>query len=91
MLAGALVVSLPLSSLIALTFLQLETGDTARVASMSTGIFWMVLPSLLLLAVLPALLRRGWGYWPALGVSCAVMACAYAGYAALLRRWGIAL
>jgi hypothetical protein len=89
--AGALLISLPLSSLIGLSLLYSQTKDTAKVAAMSVGIFWAILPSLVLLALLPFLLRRGWAYWPALGASCAVMACGYAAYAATLRRLGVAL
>jgi len=87
--AGAILISLPLSSLLALSWLYRETNDTQRVASMAGGIFWAVLPSLLLFIVLPALLKRGWSYWPALGVSCAATAAGYAVYAAALRRLGV--
>ena len=87
--AGATLISLPLSSLLALTWLYVETKDAARVAAMAGGIFWAILPSLLFFLVLPALLKRGWSYWPALGASCAVTAAGYAAYAAALRRFGV--
>ena len=84
--AGALLISLPLSSLLAVTWLYLETKDAARVADMTGGIFWAVLPSLLFFLVLPALLRRGWGFWPALGCACAATAAGYGAYAAVMSR-----
>lgn len=86
--AGAILISLPLSSLLAVTWLYVETKDPARAAAMTSGIFWAVLPSLLFFLVLPALLKRGWGYWPALGAACAATAAGYAAYAALMRRFG---
>lgn len=89
--AGALLVSLPLSSLLALSFLYAETKDAARVAATATSIFWALLPSLVFFVLLPALLKRGWGYWRALGVSSAATAAAYAGYAAAMARFGVAL
>lgn len=89
--AGAILISLPLSSLLALSWLYQETKDPARVASMAGGIFWAVLPSLLFFLVLPALLKRGWGYWPALGAACAATAAGYAAYAAAMRRLGVSL
>ncbi len=89
--AGAILISLPLSSLLAVTWLYVETKDTARAADMTGGIFWAILPSLLFFLVLPALLRRGWGYWPALGAACSVTAAGYAAYAAALRRFGVPL
>lgn len=89
--AGAILVSLPLSSILALSWLYAETKDTARVASMASWIFWALIPSLILFISLPALLKRGWGYWPALGASCAATAAGYAAYAAVLSRLGVAL
>ena len=89
--AGAILVSLPLSSVLALSWLYSETKDVARVSSMATGIFWALLPSLILFIALPVLLKRGWGYWPALGASCAATAAGYAAYAAALTRFGVAL
>jgi hypothetical protein len=90
-LAASVLASLPISSLIALSFLQYETQDSSRVASLSQGIFWGVLPSLLFLAVLPWLLRSGYRFAPAMAISCAVMIAAYAGYLYVLDRAGIRL
>lgn len=88
---GAILISLPLSSLLALSWLYQETKDPARVGAMASGIFWAVLPSLLFFLVLPALLKRGWGYWSALGAACAATAAGYAVYAAVMRRIGVAV
>lgn len=88
---GALLASLPLTSLLVLSWIHLESKDATKVAAMSLDIFWAVLPSLLFFLVLPFLLRRGWGYWPALAASCMMMFAGYAAYAAVLRRFGAAL
>lgn len=89
--AGAILISLPLSSILAMSWLWSETKDAAKVSSMSTWIFWAVIPSLLLFLILPALLKRGWSYWPALGAACAATAAGYAAFAAALSRFGVAL
>jgi hypothetical protein len=86
---GALLASLPLTSLLAFVWLYLDTGDAARVASLSTGIFWLVLPSLPLFLVLPALLKAGWNFWPSLLVSCSVTAACYVAMAFGLGKIGI--
>lgn len=88
-LLGALLASLPLTSLIAIVWLHVETGDAARIAALSHGIFWLVLPSLVLFVALPALLGRGVPFWPSLGISVALTAAAYVALAAGLRRAGI--
>src|SRR3712207_1028244 len=62
---GALLMSLPLTSILALSFLYVETRDTQKVIALSNGIFWLVLPSLIFFLLLPALLRSGAGFWGA--------------------------
>ena len=58
---GALVISLPLASIMSLTWLYNDTKDTAQVADFAESILWLVIPAMLLFMVLPYLLRRGWG------------------------------
>lgn len=89
-LLGALVASLPLTSLLAMIWLYVDTGDTARIATLSTGIFWLVLPSLALFLTLPALLRAGVGFYLALTASAALTVLLYGLMITVLRRHGVA-
>jgi len=84
---AAVLAALPLTSLLAFVWIYLDTGDTARIASMSLSIIWLVLASLPLFLLLFALLRAGWGFWPSLGVACAAAALAYVGTIWLLGHW----
>jgi uncharacterized membrane protein (GlpM family) len=59
---GALIVSLPLVSLLAMMWLWNDTQDTARLADHAQATFWYVLPSLPMFLVLPWLLRAGYGF-----------------------------
>jgi hypothetical protein len=86
---GALVASLPLTSVLAMIWLYQDTKDTARVAALSANIFWLVLPSLLLFIVLPMLLKRGFSFYAALGLACSCTVVAYAGMAILMPRFGV--
>lgn len=86
---AAALASLPLVSLLAFVWLYIETGDANRIAALSQGIFWLVLPSLVLFILLPVLLRTGWGFWLALFVSCFATAIAYGAMTWLLSRMGI--
>lgn len=88
---GGLIKSLPLVSLIALVWVWAETRDTQVIAQLSTSTFWFVLPTLPLFLVLPALLRRGFGFWPSLAAGIAVMLGCYVLTMALLRRAGVAI
>ncbi len=83
--------SLPLTSLLAFVWLYLDTGDVQKIATLSSGIFWLVLPSLLLFVLLPVLLRSGWGFWLSLAVSGAATALAYVGMIKLLGLFGVRL
>ena len=59
--AGALIASLPLTSLLAFVWLYRDTHDAARIASLFVDIFWLVIPSLALFLTLPLFIRLGWG------------------------------
>ena len=65
---GAAVISLPITSILALYWLNKETGDTAQVADFAESIIWLVIPSIALFIALPFLLRRGWDFEPAMAV-----------------------
>jgi hypothetical protein len=86
---GALLASLPLTSLLAMIWLFLETRDAAKVADLAGGIFWLVLPSLALFLILPALLRAGYGFWPALGIGCGATAVLYLAETWVLGALGV--
>jgi F0F1-type ATP synthase assembly protein I len=85
---GALIVSLPLVSVLGMIWLWRDTHDTARVADLATGAFWYVLPSMPMFLVVPALLRRGLGFWPALGLGCLLTILLYGLMVALTARLG---
>ena len=88
---GALIASLPLTSIIAIAWLYAETHDAQKVIELSRGIFWLVLPSLALFIVLPILMRAGVGFAVSLGLSCIVTALCYKGMLVVLPRLGIQL
>jgi hypothetical protein len=86
---GAAVASLPLTSLLAFVWLYLDTGNSQRVADLSQGVFWLVLPSLTLFVVLPLLLRAELGFWLSLGTACVATTTAYFVMVWCLGRFGI--
>ena len=88
---GALIVSLPLVSLLGIIWLWRDTGDTAGIASHAESTFWYVLPSLPMFLVLPAMLRAGIGFWPSMGAGCALTVVLYLVTAWSLARFGIDL
>jgi hypothetical protein len=73
---GAVLASLPLTSVLAFVWLYVDSGDAQAVARLSGSIFWLVLPSLALFLVLPVMLRS-WSFWPSMVVACACTVVAY--------------
>ena len=88
---GALIVSLPLVSLLAMMWLWHDTRDAVRIANHAQATFWYVLPSLPIFLVLPWLLRSGYGFWPSLAGVCTMTVGLYAIMVWALARFGINL
>jgi hypothetical protein len=56
---GALLLSLPLTSILALSWFWWESRDAEKTAQMTTETLWFIIPSLVLFFTLPALIRKG--------------------------------
>jgi hypothetical protein len=90
-LFGAVLASIPLTSVLAMIWLYADTGDPEKVAELASGIFWLVLPSLALFIALPLLIRAGWGFAPSLLAASALTVACYFLMLAILKRFGIAI
>lgn len=88
---GALVVSLPLVSILAMIWLWRDTQDPLRIIDHARATFWLVLPTLPMFLLLPWLLTRGHGFWPALGLSCLLTLVLYLLTLWVLARFGVTL
>jgi uncharacterized membrane protein (GlpM family) len=88
---GGLLAALPLTSILALTLLYVDTREAEPVAALATSIMWSILPSLPLFVVLPAMLRGGVGYWPAIAACVAGTLLLYAATFWALPRLGVKL
>lgn len=88
---GALIASLPLISVLGMIWLWRDTGDSVRMAQHAQATFWFVLPSLPMFLLIPALLKRGIAFWPALAAGCLLTILLYVGMVAVLARIGLKL
>jgi hypothetical protein len=88
---GAVILALPLTSLLAFIWLWRDTSDNEGIAALAQSTFWFILPTLPMFLVLPALLRSGAGFWTALGLSCLLTLSLYAAMVWTLGRFGISL
>jgi len=86
---GGIMASLPLISIIAFIFLYEETKDIKAISSLSTDIFWLVIPSLALFIMLPIMLKKGMNFYGSLGVSCLVTIVCYYLMTLGLKKFGV--
>ena len=88
---GAVLASVPLVSVLAMVWLYIDTRDVARISTLSTSVFWLVIPSLALFLSLPLLLKHGVNFYLSLGISMALTAGCYLAMVTVLNRFGIQL
>jgi hypothetical protein len=86
---AAILISLPLTSILAIVWTYYESRNTQKVMSLSNDILLMVIPSLLFFIFLPFFLKTGIRFEYALGLSIGATAIAYGIYTIVLRRFGI--
>lgn len=90
-LAGAILVSLPLTSVLAMIFVHQDGGSPAALAQLSWSIFWIVIPSLVLFVAFALLTKHGVSFWSALALSIVVTIIAYRAWILALGKLGVDL
>lgn len=88
---GALLASIPLISVLAMLWLYIDTKDAAKVSSLATGVFWLVLPSLVLFISLPMLLKSGMNFYISLSIAIGLTILSYWLMVTILGYFGIKL
>ncbi len=88
---GGLVASLPLTSLLAMTWLYRDSGDAGRVAELSLSTLWFFVPSIPVFVALPLLIRSNIGFWPSMAVCIVGTLALYALWFWAAPRLGIKL
>ncbi len=87
--AGALVVSLPLVSVLSMIWLWHDTHDTKLIATQVGSTFWFFLPSMPMFLFIPWLLNRGIGFGAALFAGCALTVVLYLAMVFVGGRFGL--
>ena len=84
-LLASIVHSLPLMSLLAFIWLYTETKDAELIGNHAFGTFWFVLPTLPMFLLMPLLIKKLGGFWPALGAGIILTIALYALTMSLLK------
>lgn len=90
-LIGAILASIPLVSVLAMTWLYVDTKDVAKVSALSISVFWLVLPSLALFVILPLLLKSDFNFYLSISISIVVTAGCYFLMVTVLNHFGVKL
>ncbi len=88
---GSILASVPLVSLLAFVWMYIDTKDTTKIAELSQGIFWLVIPSLLFFILFPFLLKKNVDFWLSMGISLTIMILGYFAMLFLLKKSGITI
>jgi hypothetical protein len=88
---GGLLAALPITSLLAIVLLWIDTRAPDRVADLSSGVLAFIVPSIPFFVVFPAMLRGGVNFWLALGTGVALLLALYAVSFWALPRLGVKL
>jgi hypothetical protein len=88
---ASIVHSLPMMSLLAFIWLYSETKDAALIGRHAYGTFWFVLPTLPMFLLMPWLIKKLGGFWPALGAGIVLSIALYWLTMRLLKLAGVNL
>ena len=86
---GAVLASIPLVSVMAMIWLYIDTNDSLQVVQLSKGIFWLVIPSLVLFITFPFFIRLQFSFYTALSAAIFVMVVTYFITIAVLEKFDI--
>jgi len=85
---GALIVALPLVTILAMVWLYVEKQPMEKIANHAWYTFWYVIPTLPMFLIFPSLLQR-LGFWPSLLVSATITVICFWLFALFVKIFGI--
>jgi hypothetical protein len=74
---AAILLSLPLTSILAFIWTYHDTHDVQKIINLSYSVFYLVIPSLVFFLILPYLLKQGIHFYLSLMMSCGAMFIGY--------------
>lgn len=87
---GALIVALPLVTIMAMIWLYIEKQPLDKIANHAWYTFWYVVPTLPMFLIFPTLLHR-FNFWPALLIAAVITIICFGIFAVIVKAFGINL
>ena len=88
---AAILASIPLISVLAMTWLYIDTKDIGKVSELALSIFWLVIPSLAFFIGFPLCVKFGMNFYASMGISLVLTVMCYWIMLTLLTHFGIKL
>ena len=82
---SSLLAALPLTSILIFFWIYLEQKDVAKIATMSSEIFFLVIPSLAFFIILPFLIKKGFGFYAAFVIDVVITFVIYLSYLKIMK------
>ena len=86
---GSLLASIPTVSILAIIWLFYETGDLIKIRELSSGIFFLTIPSLVFFISFPFLLKYDFNFIFSIIISILITIFTYKLYLTILQKFGI--
>jgi hypothetical protein len=88
-LAGALLAAIPLVSILAMTWMYIDTNDSTSAVEFSNKIIWLIAPSMTLFIAFPILIKKGFAFYPSMLISILMTIFAYYSVIFILDKFGV--
>lgn len=88
-LMAAVYASLPLTTILAMVWLYLDSGDLQKTTSLSWNVLLAFIPSCVFLVAFPLLVKVGVNFWISMAISGIITAFAYWVFVLALKHYGI--
>ncbi len=88
-LAGAILAAIPLVSILAMTWMYVDTNSSVKAVEFSNNVVWLIVPSMTLFIAFPILIKKGFGFYPSMFIAISMTIFAYYSVIFLLEKLGI--
>ena len=88
-LAGALLAAIPLVSILAMTWMYVDTQNSDTAVEFSNRIIWLIAPSMTLFFVFPILIKKGMSFYPSMGIAILLTIIAYYLMILIVEKFGV--
>lgn len=88
-LVGALLAAIPLVSILAMTWMYIDTNNSDAAVEFANKILWLIPPSMTLFIMFPILIKKGVSFYPSMAISVVLTITAYYLMILVLGKFGV--